>query len=430
VSNWRDNLQSIERLGEIEQSVGLKLAANGPPQAFVGELCDILDASNNCLMQAEVVGFERGKVFLMPYGKAPVSMGLKVRASGRSMTINVGNELLGRVIDAFGQPLDEQPRPRCSEKMPLQRDKINPFKREPITERLHTGIHAIDSLLPIGKGQRIGLFAGSGVGKSVLLGMMARHLHSDINIIALIGERGREVNDFISSHLDEQTLSKSIVVVACSDDYALMRRQAVYTATTIAEYFCRQGKDVMLFMDSITRFAMAQREISLSLGEPPTARGYTPSVFSMLPGIVERAGNFKDQGSITALYTVLVEGDDFNEPVADHMRSLLDGHIVLTRELAHRGHYPAIDVLQSISRLSQQISNEDERQLSRQITALLSLYRQNKDLIELGAYQAGNNQKLDYAVERIDALQQLLIQNSNQSLPYDALIQRLKKVLQ
>ena len=430
MSKWLNALQPIERIGEIEQSIGLKLVANGPPQAFVGELCDILDAQNNAVMQAEVVGFELGKVFLMPFSKARISMGFKVRATGQGITIPVGTELLGRVIDAFGQPLDEGVPIRCTEQMPLHRQRINPLHRERITERLNTGIHAIDSLQPIGKGQRMGLFAGSGVGKSVLLGMMAKHMNSDINVIALIGERGREVNDFICNHLDEQTLKKSVVVVACSDDFALMRKQAVYTATAIAEYFCQQGKDVMLFMDSITRFAMAQREIGLSLGEPPTARGYTPTVFSILPGIVERAGNFIGQGSITALYTVLVEGDDFNEPIADTMRSLLDGHIVITRELAHRGHYPAIDVLQSVSRLTHQLTTMEEQHFIKQVIALLSLYQQNKDLIELGAYQPGNNEKLDYAVARIDAVNQLLTQFMNESLPSTTIIQHLKDSLQ
>ena len=430
MNNWINTLQPIERLGEIEQCIGLKLVANGPPQAFVGELCEILDTQNNVIMRAEVVGFERSKVFLMPFSKARISMGYKVRATGQGTSITVGEELLGRVIDALGQPLDDEIRLRCTEQVPLHRPKINPLHREAITERLSTGIHALDGLLPLGRGQRIGLFAGSGVGKSVLLGMMAKHMSSDINVIALIGERGREVNDFIRTHLDESTRRKSVVVVACSDDFALMRKQAVYTATAIAEYFCNQGKNVMLFMDSITRFAMAQREIGLSLGEPPTARGYTPTVFSLLPGIVERAGNFSGQGSITALYTVLVEGDDFNEPIADTMRSLLDGHIVLTRELAHRGYYPAIDVLQSVSRLTHQLTTIDEQQLIKKVIALLSLYRQNKDLIELGAYLPGNNEKLDYAVARIDAVQQVLTQSMNDSLPTEMIIQRLKECIQ
>lgn len=430
MNNLLHNLQPIERIGEIEKSIGLKLMANGPPQAFVGEICDILDTGNNVLMSAEVVGFEGGKVFLMPFSNGEISMGFKVRARGHGMTINIGAELLGRVINAFGEPLDNGMRIWGTEPVPLHRQKINPFHREPIRERLNTGIHAIDSLLPLGKGQRIGLFAGSGVGKSVLLGMMAKNMDSDINVIALIGERGREVNDFINNHLDSVTLAKSIIVVACSDDFALMRKQAVYTATAIAEFFCRQGKDVMLFMDSITRFAMAQREIGLSLGEPPTARGYTPTVFSILPGIVERAGNFTGQGSITALYTVLVEGDDFNEPIADTMRSLLDGHVVLTRELAHRGHYPAIDILQSVSRISHQLTTPDEQHVIKKTIALLSLYQQNRDLIEIGAYHAGNNEKLDYAVARMDALNQLFTQGMNESLPVTTIIKNLREIIQ
>lgn len=430
MSNWQNSLQSIERMGEIEQCIGLKLVANGPPQAFVGERCEILDARNKVVMQAEVVGFERGKVFLMPFSKGPVSMGFKVRALGQGMHIAVGQALLGRVVDAFAQPLDDGPALSQLEPMPLQRQKINPFHREPITQRLCTGIHAIDGLLPIGKGQRIGLFAGSGVGKSVLLGMMAKHISCDINVIALIGERGREVNDFIRSHWDEETRRKSVLVVACSDDFALMRKQAVFTATAIAEYFCQQGKDVMLMMDSITRLAMAQREIGLSLGEPPTARGYTPSVFSILPGLVERAGNFKGQGSITALYSVLVEGDDFNEPIADTMRSLLDGHLVLTRDLAQRGHYPALDVLQSISRLSNQLILPEEQQLIRRVISLLNLYQQNKELIELGAYQSGNNKQLDFAVARIEAVNQVLTQGMSEFMSMQTVSLRLREILQ
>ena len=428
--NLLNALQPIERLGEIEQCIGLKWVANGPPQAFVGELCDILDEKNHPVMQAEVIGFEHRRVFLMPFSNAKISMGFKVRATGQAVSIAVGNALLGRVVNAFAQPLDEGMQLKCTEYMPLHQQTLNPLERERINERLSTGIHAIDSLLPLGKGQRIGLFAGSGVGKSVLLGMMAKHMNSDINVIALIGERGREVNDFIQNHMDEATRAKSVIVVACSDDFSLMRKQAVYTATAIADYFCQQGLDVMLFMDSITRFAMAQREIGLSLGEPPTARGYTPTVFSSLPGIVERAGNFNGKGSITALYTVLVEGDDFNEPIADTMRSLLDGHIILTRELAQCGHYPAIDVLQSISRLTMQLTTPEEQNSIKQVIALLGLYRQNKDLIELGAYQAGNNPSLDKAVARIDAINRLLMQSNDEPLSTPELFDRFKRILQ
>lgn len=356
-------------------------------------------------------------------------MGYKVRATGMGVTIAVDEELLGRVIDAFGHPLDNLKPLRCTQRLPLHRQQINPLHRSPINERLTTGIHAIDLLMPLGKGQRVGLFSGSGVGKSVLLGMIAKQSNNDVNVITLIGERGREVNDFIREHLNEETRSKSVVIVACSDDFALMRRQAVYTATTIAEYFCHQGRDVMLFVDSITRFAMAQREIGLSLGEPPTARGYTPTVFSSLPGVVERAGNFKNKGSITTLYTVLVEGDDFNEPIADTMRSLLDGHIVLTRELAHRGHYPAIDVLQSISRLMHQLTTPEDRALIKKLIRILNLYQQNKDLIELGAYKPGHHEQLDYAVVRINDVEELLRQNPDESLDLPVLLQRIRNIL-
>ncbi|MBA3537490.1 MAG: FliI/YscN family ATPase [Tatlockia sp.] len=426
--NWASALQRVERLGEVEQYLGLKLVANGPPQAFVGELCEILDAQNQVLTRAEVIGFERSKVILMPFTAAKISRGFKVRATGSAMTVPVGEALLGRIVDAFVQPLDQLGPLHCREQAPLYKTKINPLLRQPVSERLETGIHAIDCLLPLGKGQRMGLFAGSGVGKSVLLGMITKQIRSDINVIALIGERGREVNDFIHAHLDAKSLKKTVLVVACSDDSALMRKQAVYTATAIAEFFCRQGKDVMLLMDSITRFAMAQREIGLSLGEPPTARGYTPTVFSLLPGIVERAGNFSGQGSITGLYTVLVEGDDFNEPVADNIRALLDGHIVLTRELAQRGHYPAIDILQSVSRLASQLLTIEEQKLLQQVIALLGQYQQNKDLIEIGAYQAGNNVKLDYALARIDSINQLLIQRMEEPLSMDLLFKRFSEI--
>ncbi len=428
---WIKHLSATERLGEIEQFVGLKMVANGPPQAFIGEVCDILDQHHQRVMQAEVVGFDQGKVYLMPYDNAAIRMGYQVRATGHPLSIDVGHELLGQVVDAFAQPIDKHIKLSCRHRILTQNKKINPLNRKPITERLYTGIHAIDSLLPLGKGQRIGLFAGSGVGKSMLLGNIAQNIDSDINVIALIGERGREVNDFIVNHLNETTMKKTVLVIACSDESALIRRQAVYTATAIAEFFChQQGKSVLLFMDSITRFAMAQREISLSLGEPPTARGYTPSVFSLLPGIIERTGNFKHQGSISALYTVLVEGDDFNEPLADHMRALLDGHIVLSRELAQRGHYPAISILQSISRLSKQLLSAAEQEIVSRIISMLSIHQQNKDLIELGAYKPGSNILLDEAVNRVNAINQILIQDKTTTLSFVDLINRFKEILQ
>ncbi len=430
MTTWINTLQPIERIGKIEQCMGCKLVSQGPPQAFVGELCDVLDTNNHVVTQAEVIGFEQGLVYLMPLSQTNIRMGFTVRALGHGLQIPVGPALLGRVIDAMGQPIDDGGPIKSIEHMPMHAQKINPLQRDAITERLHTGVHAIDSLLPLGKGQRVGLFAGSGVGKSVLLGRIAKHMNSDINVIALIGERGREVNDFILNHMDATTRAKSVIVVACSDDFALLRKQAVFTATAIAEYFCQKNHHVMLFMDSITRFAMAQREIGLTQGEPPTARGYTPSVFSSLPAIVERSGNFKDKGSITALFTVLVENDDFNEPIADTMRSLLDGHIVLTRELAHKGHYPAIDVLQSLSRLTLQLTTTEEQQTIKHVIALLNIYKQNQDLIELGAYQPGNNQDLDFAVMRIDAIHSVLTQSVSESLPTSTIFHRFKEILQ
>lgn len=429
--NWMTHsLQAVERQGEIEQLIGLKLVANGPPQAFIGEVCEILNQQGQPIVAAEVVGFAEGKVYLMPYDQIPIGMGYQVRATGAPFSIAVGYFLLGQIVNALATPLAQTALPIHTHYTPTQNKKISPLLRDAITERINTGIHAIDGLLPLGKGQRIGIFAGSGVGKSMLLGRMAQHIESDVNVIALIGERGREVNEFITHYLDEDTLKKSVLVVACSDESALMRRQAAFTATTIAEYFCQQGQQVMLFMDSITRFAMAQREIGLSLGEPPTARGYTPSVFNLLPGLVERTGNFKQQGSISALYTVLVEGDDFNEPLADHMRSLLDGHIVLSRQLAQQGHYPAISITQSISRLSKQLLTQEEQQIVHQVFALISLYYQHQDLIDLGAYKPGTNAHLDRAVERIDSINQLLTQEQQSFSSFSNLIQQFKEILQ
>lgn len=421
---------SVERLGEIQQFMGLKMVANGPPQAFIGEICDILDQQQNIILQAEVVGFNQGEVYLMPYDMAPVRMGYQVRATGKPLAIKVGYELLGQVVDAFAKPIAPGTSLFCKEYIATQNKQINPLSRAPIAHRLKTGIQAIDGLLPLGRGQRIGIFAGSGVGKSRLLANITNAIDSDVNVIALIGERGREVQDFIRNHLQEENRKKSVLVVACSDESALKRRQAAYTATAIAEYFCQQGKQVLLSMDSITRFAMAQREISLSLGEPPTARGYTPSVFSLLPGIIERTGNFKNQGSISAIYSILVEGDDFNEPLADHMRSLLDGHIILTREIAQQGHYPAISVLQSVSRLASNLFSITEYKVVQEIISTLSLYEQNKELIELGAYKAGTNPLLDKAISCSKAIKQLLVQNNHPSLNTEELISKFKEILQ
>ena len=420
-------LHTVERLGVIEQVIGLKLVANGPPLSYVGEVCELLDKEQRILTKAEVIGFNEGKVYLMPYDVTPLCMGYQVRALGASLAIKVDERLLGHTVNAFAEPLDH-PIGYCSSERLTQNKRINPLKRAPVTEQLVTGVTAIDALLPFGKGQRLGLFSGSGVGKSTLLITIAQHIKSDVTIIALIGERGREVAEFVAQ-LDENTRKKSIIIAACSDESALTRRQAAFSATTLAEYFCERGKDVVLLMDSVTRLAMAQREIGLSLGEPPTARGYTPSVFALLPGLIERAGNFIGKGSISALYTILVEGDDFNEPLADHLRALLDGHIVLSRELAQAGHYPPIAVLQSVSRLSHALTNDLSQKMIKDIIVLLAVYEQNKELIHLGAYKTGNNPDLDRAMHILPHLNRLLTQKELFH-DLDSLSQRFREILQ
>lgn len=427
MSDWC--LNAIERLGEIEQVTGLHCVAQGPPQVFVGELCEILNAEDEVQMLAEVTGFNQGKVYLMPYSALPIKMGYQVRATGRGLSIPVGQGLLGRIIDASGHPLDELGSIHSEQRVNLYSPAINPLKRLPIDSLITTGVHAMDSLFPLGRGQRIGLFAGSGVGKSTLLGMLAKQIDNDVHVLAFVGERGREVNDFIQAHLNSALRQKTIVVAACSDESALMRRQAVYSATAIAEHFCRQGKQVTLFIDSMTRFAMAQREISLGLGEPPTARGYTPSCFARLPGIIERAGCYKNQGSITGIYTVLVEGDDFNEPIADHMRALLDGHIILTRDLAQQGHYPAISLLQSISRLQSQLLTTEQQILAAKALSIFSLYQQHRELIELGAWQRGQNPRLDEAMEKIEPLKELFYQGKQKPLGPEQLWSTLEALI-
>ncbi|KTD26830.1 FliI/YscN family ATPase [Legionella israelensis] len=424
------SLQSVERLGTIEQVNGLHYVASGPPQVFIGELCEITNHQHQPLMTAEVTGFNHGKVYLMPHSHRPVCMGYPVRAIGKALQIKVSSALLGRIVNAFCQPIDHQGLIKSGESVAIHRPPMSPLHRLPVSEQVKTGIHAIDSLMPVGRGQRIGIFAGSGVGKSSLLTMMIQHMQNDINVITFIGERGREVNDFIYHHLSvEETAKKTIVVAACSDESAIIRRQAVYTATAIAEYFCQKGKNVGLFVDSMTRFAMAQREIGLSLGEPPTARGYTPSCFSSLPGLIERAGHFQDQGSITGIYTVLVEGDDLNEPVADNMRALLDGHIVLSRQLAQQGCYPAISITESVSRLQNQLFNQEETKIAQDIFSIFSLYQQHLELIELGAWQKGQNSRLDYAIERIEALKSIIHQGNSLPLPHTDLWKKLMEII-
>jgi flagellum-specific ATP synthase len=423
------NTDLVRRTGRVSQFFGLVVESLGP-DVFLGEVCEIYSRSQGAPIMAEVVGLKDGKVLLMPYGELRgIGLGSEVIATGRPVQIQIGEELLGRVIDAFGQPLDGKPLPPLKAHYQLKAEPLNPLSRTRIEEILETGVRPIDSLLTLGRGQRVGIFAGSGVGKSTLLGMVARNMRADINVIALIGERGREVLDFIEKNLGREGLARSVVVVATSDQPALVRSRAAYAATAIAEFFRDKSKDVVLIMDSITRFAMAHREIGLAIGEPPTSRGYTPSVFALLPKLLERCGTSDSGGSISAIYTVLVEGDDMNDPISDSVRSILDGHIVLSRELANHGHYPAIDVLASTSRLMTDLTSKDERELVQRAVTALSIYQKNKDMVELGAYRAGSNAELDAAIKLVPELNKFLCQEMEQSVSRADTMTRLRSIL-
>lgn len=402
----------VRRIGYVRELSGLAIEAVGPDVA-VGELCRIYprtDREEEGVL-AEVVGLRSGAVILMPYGSLQgLSAGCEVVAQGRQSAIGVGEALLGRVIDGFGAPLDGGAPPVTQARRSLRGVALNPMQRPPVSQVLETGVRAIDGLLTLGLGQRVGIFAGSGVGKSTLLGMIARHVTADINVIALIGERGREVREFIDKQLGAQGMARSVVVVATADQPALGRVRAAYAAVAIAEHFRDQGKQVLLTMDSITRLAMARREIGLSAGEPPTARGYTPSVFAELPELCERCGTAPSGGSITALLTVLVEGDDMNEPVSDCLRAILDGHFVLSRQLAHEGHYPALDVLKSASRLMPDLSTPAQRTAAIAAIGHLALLERNRHILDMGAYEAGGNPELDQALALKSALRLFLRQ--------------------
>lgn len=419
----------IRRIGSVTQFYGMVVESNGP-DVFLGEQCEIYSRSQMEPVPAEVVGIKNGKVLLMPYGELKgIRLGSEVIATGQPVQVSVGQSLLGRVIDAFGRPLDGNPMAKPEQTYPLYVENTNPLSRPRITNVLETGIKAIDTLLTLGKGQRVGIFAGSGVGKSTLLGMIARNMDADVNVIALIGERGREVLEFIEDILGEGGLERSVVVVATSDQPALVRTHAALAATTIAEYFRDQGLNVVLTMDSITRFAMAQREIGLAIGEPPTARGYTPSVFAALPKLLERGGTSSSGGSITALYTVLVEGDDdVNDPVADNIRAILDGHILLSRELANHRRYPAIDILNSNSRLVRQLLSEEEYEVMEKAVAAISTYEKSKDLVEIGAYKQGVNLSLDKAIKQMPDLEKFLSQKVSEARNKNDSFKELKKI--
>ena len=400
----------VRRVGKVVRLSGLLVESIGPDCA-VGDVCELFSQRSGVRLKAEVVALQNGRLMLMPYGELTgIGLDCDVVAAGSASTVPVGHALLGRVIDAFGEPFDGGPAPVLTERRPLRATPLNPLMRPPIREVLETGVRCIDSLLTIGRGQRVGIFAGSGVGKSTLLGMIARNMRADVNVIALIGERGREVREFIDKCLGPAGLARSVVVVATSDQPAAVRIRAAAAATAIAEHFRDGGLDVLLTMDSVTRFAMARREIGLSAGEPPTARGYTPSVFAELPRLLERCGTAASGGSITALYTVLVEGDDLNDPIADALRSILDGHIALSRQLANQGHYPAIDLLHSISRLLPDLATPSEYKLARAAVALLGTYEKNHQMVEIGAYRAGTNPPLDRAMRLAPELNRLLQQ--------------------
>ena len=421
--------ETVGRTGKVESVVGLSIAASGG-RAALGDICRIYNGESGGQVPAEVVGLKQDHILLMPYGSmSGISAGNFVRNTGRRLTIPVGPGLRGRVINALGQPIDGLGPVEGGAGYCVEGGYINPLTRPPIRARMEFGVKAIDGLLTIGKGQRIGIFAGSGVGKSTLLGMIAKNVKADINVIALVGERGREVLEFIQKDLGEEGMARSVLVVATSDQPAMLRMKCPSVATGIAEYFRDQGCDVLLMMDSLTRFAMAQREIGLAVGEPPVARGYTPSIYAELPKLLERSGNF-ERGSITGVYTVLVEGDDTNEPIADTVRGILDGHIVLSRQLANANHFPAIDVGASISRLMVEIVSEEHKQLASRLRDIMGVYEKNADLVSIGAYKAGSNPRLDYALSKLDAVNGFLMQGINEAFSYAQCLEQMKRILQ
>ena len=416
----------VRIFGKVAQVIGLIVEVTGL-EAAIEEVCHIILPNQKDFVAAEVVGFKNSRTLLMPLGElSGIAPGCLVEATGRSHTIFIGSQLLGQVLDGLGRPMGSL-KVQGGTYYSVNNNPPDPLTRRRITEVLATGVKAIDGFLTCGKGQRIGIFAGSGVGKSTLLGMIARESNADINVIGLVGERGREVLDFMEKDLGPEGLARSIVVVATSDQPALVRIKAAFVATAIAEYFRDQGKDVMLMMDSITRFAMAGREVGLAIGEPPATKGYTPSVFAMLPKLLERAGN-SAKGSITGLYTVLVDGDDMNEPIADAVRGILDGHIVLSRSLAAKNHYPAIDVLSSVSRLMPEIVTPKHYSLAGQIRDMMASYNKVEDLINIGAYQKGNNPQIDLAIKHYPKLLEFLKQKSDEHIEFEAMLNSLAAI--
>lgn len=419
----------IQYYGKVSKVVGLTIESDGP-EVDIGELCKLHASKGKRVIQAEVVGFKDNKALLMPLGEMTgVGPGNLVVASDSVLKVGVGKSLIGRILDGMGYPIDDKEPFKPDFYYPIHNKPPHPLNRKRITEPLTLGIKAIDGLLTVGKGQRIGIFAGSGVGKSTLMGMIARNTKADVNVIALIGERGREVREFIEKDLQEEGLSRSVVVVATSDQPALVRLKGAFVATAIAEYYRDQGKNVLLLMDSLTRFAMAQREIGLAIGEPPVSRGYTPSVFGVMPKLLERAGN-SEKGSITGLYTVLVDGDDMTEPVTDTARGILDGHIVLSRSLANRNQYPAIDVLASVSRVMPDIITKNHKNAAGELKRALAIYSDAEDLINIGAYVKGSNEKIDHAIGLIDKILGFLQQSTEERFTFEEVLEMLHGVLE
>ncbi|WP_413289005.1 FliI/YscN family ATPase [Bdellovibrio sp. HCB337] len=397
------------------------------PGASVGSICEITPSGLERSFLAEVVGFKDKNVLMMPLSDMRgVALGSKIVLARQIATVKAGDELLGRVVDGLGRPLDSHGELENFKEIPLYNEVRNPLERSPIRQPLDVGVRAINGLLTTGQGQRIAIMAGSGVGKSVLLGMMARYTTADVNVIALVGERGREVREFIEHDLGPEGMKKSVIVCVTSDQSPLLRMRGAFVATAIAEYFAAKGKSVLLMMDSVTRFAMAQREIGLSTGEPPSSKGYTPSVFSTLPKLLERAGSFEGEGSITGFYTTLVDGDDMNDPIGDAVRSIVDGHIVLSRSIAHKGHFPAIDVLQSASRVMRNVSSSDHVKMAQKIREILATYREAEDLINIGAYKAGSNPRIDKAVKLIDGVNQFLKQPVEDSTSFNQCLRQMQ----
>lgn len=417
----------IKKYGRVSQVVGLTIESIGP-DVSVGSICHIKSLGKNSSIKAEVVGFNGNKILLMPLGNMEgVGPGAVVEASDRPITVKVSEKLLGRVLNGLGEPMDGLGDISTGIDFSVLNSPPNPLLRNRIHNPLPLGVKAIDGLLTIGKGQRVGIFAGSGVGKSTLMGMIARNTKADINVIALIGERGREVREFIEKDLGKEGLKRSVLVIATSDQPALIRLKAAEVATSIAEYFREEGKDVLLLMDSLTRYAMAQREVGLAIGEPPVSRGYTPSVFAVMPKLLERAGN-SDKGSITGLYTVLVDGDDLTEPVTDTARGILDGHIVLNRKIANRNHYPAIDVLASVSRVMSDIVTKEHKVDANEIKKTMAVYAESEDLINIGAYVKGSNSEIDDAIDKNQSIKKFLTQSTDEKFSFDDTLEMMKYI--